>query len=252
METELYNQIQAIEQTHWWYVARRKIVFDWVFRTLADYPAARVLDIGCGTGFNMEQVRARYGSQVVGLDLSTDALTFCRSRNLPDLVDGDSTRSPFRSASFDVIMALDLIEHLDDDQAALREVARLLRPGGAVIIFTPAFNFLWGLQDEVSHHRRRYTAGELRRKLDRAGLCVGKLSYANMALFPLIWGGRAVLRLLGHGDRVVSENDLHPDWSNGLLQAIFAAERPLLRRMDFPFGVSLLCVAKRRGVPSPG
>jgi SAM-dependent methyltransferase len=252
METKLYNQIQAIERTHWWYVARRKIIFDWVFRILTDRPAARLLDIGCGTGFNMEQVRARCDGQVVGLDLSTDALTFCRSRNLPNLVGGDGACSPFRSASFDVIMALDLIEHLDDDQAALRELARLLRPGGALIIFAPAFNFLWGLQDDVSHHRRRYTAGELRQKLDQAGLCVDKLSYANMVLLPLIWGGRVALRLFGHNDRVVSENDLHPGWSNGLLQAIFAAERPLLRHMNFPFGASLLCVAKRRALPTPG
>jgi SAM-dependent methyltransferase len=150
VKKEIYSQIQAIEQTHWWYVARRKIIFDWVFRTLADHPVVRLLDIGCGTGFNMEQVRARCDAQVVGLDLSTDALTFCQSRNLPDLVGGDSTRSPLRSASFDVIMALDLIEHLDDDQAALREFARLLRPGGALIVFAPAFNFLWGLQDDVS------------------------------------------------------------------------------------------------------
>jgi SAM-dependent methyltransferase len=250
METKLYNQIQAIERTHWWYVARRKIIFDWVFRALADHPTARVLDIGCGTGFNIEQVRAWYGGQVVGLDLSADALTFCRSRNLPDLIGGDSTCSPFRSASFDVIMALDLIEHLDDDRAALRELARLLRPGGVLIIFAPAFNFLWGLQDDVSHHRRRYTAGELRQKLDQAGLCVAKLSYANIALFPLIWGGRIALRLFGHDAQVVSENDLHPGWSNGLLQAIFAAERPLLRHLNFPFGVSLLCVAnKSRTVP---
>ncbi len=252
MKKEIYSQIQAIERTHWWYVARRKIIFDWVFRTLADHPAAHVLDIGCGTGFNIEHVRARYGGQVVGLDLSTDALAFCRSRNLPDLVGGDSTCLPFRSASFDVIMALDLIEHLDDDRAALREFARLLRPGGVLIIFAPAFNFLWGLQDIVGHHRRRYTAGELRNKLDQAGLCVGKLSYANMALFPLIWGGRTALRLFGHDARVVSENDLHPGWSNGLLQAIFAAERPLLRRVNLPFGVSLLCVAKRRALSTPG
>ena len=245
METKLYNQIQAIEQTHWWYVARRKIVFDWVFRTLADYPAARMLDIGCGTGFNMEQMRARCGGQVVGLDLSTDALTFCRSRNLPGLVGGDSTCSPFRSASFDVIMALDLIEHLDDDQVALREFARLLRPGGALIIFAPAFNFLWGLQDEVSHHRRRYSMGELRGKLERAGLCIGRLTYANTFLFPLIWAGRVALRFFGSGPQVVSENDLHPGWSNGLLQAIFAAEGPLLRHVNFPVGVSLLCVARK-------
>ena len=142
-------------------------------------------------------------------------------------------------------MALDLIEHLEDDIQALREMARILKPGGALIIFTPAFNFLWGLQDEVGHHYRRYTAGELKRKLRAARLRSQKLTYTNMFLFPLIGAGRVALRLIGNNVQVTSENDLHPGWSNPLLQRIFAAERPLLRHMNLPFGVSLLCVAKK-------
>jgi 2-polyprenyl-3-methyl-5-hydroxy-6-metoxy-1,4-benzoquinol methylase len=245
MKTEMYRHIYEIERVHWWYVARRKIVFDWVFRVLANYSGPRILDVGCGTGFNVEYLQTRGHSRVMGLDFSAEALTFCRSRNLTNCVCGDATRIPLRQETFDVIMAWDMIEHLEDDRQALREFARLLRHGGSVIIFAPAFNFLWGLQDEVSHHRRRYTAGELRQKLKAAGLSVKKLTYANMFLFPLIWAGRMVLRLTGNDIQGTSENDLSPDWSSGLLQAIFSAECPLLRYVDFPFGVSLLCVAEK-------
>jgi SAM-dependent methyltransferase len=245
MKIELYEQIQSIEQTHWWYVARRKLTFDWIFRALADHPSPRVLDIGCGTGFNLEHLRAKGYSRAIGLDLATDALIFCRSRNLANLACGDGTRPPFRHESFDVIIALDVIEHLDDDRQALREFSRLLRPNGSLIVFAPAFNFLWGLQDEVSHHRRRYTASGLRQKLEEMGLHVSKLTYANTFLFPLIFGGRMALRLFGSNGQIVSENDLHPGWSNNLLQTIFASETLLLRQINFPIGVSVLCVAQK-------
>ncbi|MFQ5611549.1 MAG: class I SAM-dependent methyltransferase [Anaerolineae bacterium] len=241
----MYSHIYGLEQTHWWYVARRKIIFDWVLRVLADYSAPQILDAGCGTGFNLEHLRANNYANVTGLDFSGEALRFCRSRHLTALACGDATRPPLRCESFEAIMALDLIEHLQDDVSALRELSRLLRPGGSLIIFTPAFNFLWGLQDEVSHHYRRYTAADLRQKLETAGLMIDKLTYANMLLFPLIWAGRRVLRFSDNKIDGVSENDLHPTWSNGFLQAIFAAERPLLRYLNLPFGVSLFCIARK-------
>jgi len=245
MKKEMYQHIQNVEQTHWWYVARRKIIFDWVLQTLADYSSPNTLDIGCGTGFNIEYLQTRGYQQITGLDFSVDALGFCQSRLLTRLVCSEGTRAPFCGESFDVIMALDLIEHLADDVQTLQELERLLKPNGSLVIFTPAFNFLWGLQDEVSHHYRRYTAGELRQKLARIGLHTCKLTYANTFLFPIIWAGRMALRLSRNNIQVTSENDLHPSWSNYLLQTIFAAERPLLRYINLPFGVSLLCVARK-------
>ncbi len=247
MHQEMYPHIQKVEQTHWWYVARRKIIFDWVWRILSDYSSPQLLDVGCGTGFNLEFLRAHGYNQVTGLDFSTEALNFCRSRHLTRLICSDGARPPLRGQSFDVVIALDLIEHLEDDNQALGELAHLLKPRGVLIIFTPAFNFLWGLQDEVSQHYRRYTAPELRRKVTQAGLTIDKLTYANIFLFPFIWAGRMVLRWRGNKIQGTSENDLHPAWSNNLLQAIFAAERPLLRYLNFPFGVSLLCVARKSG-----
>jgi SAM-dependent methyltransferase len=245
MQEGMYQHIQSIEQTHWWYVARREIIFDWVLQTLANYPSPKILDVGCGTGFNIEYLQTQGYPHLTGLDFSVDALSFGRSRCLTRLLCSDGTRPPFCSESFEVILALDLIEHLADDVQALQELERLLKSNGCLIIFTPAFNFLWGLQDEVSHHYRRYTAGELRRKLARVGLNIKKLTYANTFLFPLIWAGRIALRLSGNNIQGTSENDLHPGWSNHLLQTIFAAERPLLHHMNFPLGVSLLCIAQK-------
>jgi SAM-dependent methyltransferase len=247
MKKELYTRIYEIEQTHWWYVARRKIVFDWILRILGGYSTPRVLDVGFGTGFNIEYLQRNGYGGVVGLDCSNEALAYARSRGLPFLVCGDGERPPLRHGSFDVVMALDLIEHLDDDVWAMGEFARLLTPGGSLVIFAPAFNFLWGSQDEVSHHRRRYTVCELRRKMEMVGLRIDKLSYTNTFLFPLIWAGRLALRLFGGRAQGLGENDLHPAWSNGLLQAIFSAEGPLLRHVNFPFGVSLLCIARKPG-----
>jgi SAM-dependent methyltransferase len=245
MKHEMYEHIYGVERGHWWYVARRAIVFEWLLGLLVDHAAPRVLDVGCGTGFNLECLREAGYDRAVGLDLSSEALAFCQSRALPCLIQGDGVCPPLRDGSFDVILALDMVEHLPDDARALAAFARLLKPGGSLVLFVPAFRFLWGLQDEVSHHYRRYTAGELRGKVATAGLSIRKLTYVNAFLFPLILGGRLVLRLLGNEIRGVSENDLHPGWSNGLLQAIFAAERPLLRHVNLPFGVSLFCIATK-------
>lgn len=248
MKHEMYAHIHEIEQSHWWYVGRRKIILDCVRTALNNRIEARVLDVGCGTGMNIVSVhRAGYHS-VVGLDISVEALSFCQSRGLSKLVCGDAGTIPLRGESFDAIMALDVLEHLYDDEQALSEFVRLLSPGGALIVFAPAFRFLWGLQDEVSHHERRYTAKEVRSKVDASGLSIERLTYVNLLLFPLIWAGRLILRLSGYRTPVLSENELHPRWSNGLLEAVFSAERPLLQRFDLPFGVSLLCVAKK---PAP-
>ena len=242
MDSSLYGEIAAIEREHWWYVGRRRIVFDWLQRIAPPATQPRILDIGCGTGFNIEQLHGMGYQRVVGLDLSSEAIGFCRSRRLTQLVQGDATRAPFTDRSFDVILALDLIEHVADDVTAIRGLSSMLTPGGSLMIFTPAFQFLWSRQDEISHHFRRYTSRELRQKLTQVGLAIGKLSYANTLLFPLVWGGRLALRWRGGEAR---ENDAHPAWANGALTALFSAEREWLRHATFPFGVSLLAVASR-------
>jgi SAM-dependent methyltransferase len=245
MDEIMYAHIQQVENNHWWYVGRRKIIFDRVLPLLAQYDTPRILDVGCGTGYNIEYMQQHGFRNIVGLDFSLEALKLCHSRGITQVVCGDGTLPPFESSSFDVITALDMIEHVEDDVRALQELARILKPGGSLVIFTPAYQFLWGLQDEISHHFRRYMARNLRAKVQQAGLTISRLTYANTFLFPVVLAGRMAMRLMGRPENVTSENDLHPPWSNGILKNIFAAESPLLNHIDFPFGVSLLCIARK-------
>jgi SAM-dependent methyltransferase len=245
VKKEIYSQIFQIEQTHWWYAGRRKIVFDWVFRILDRTTRARILDVGCGTGYNLDILRKLGFSDVYGLDIAPEALYFCEARGLPQVICGDLTDVPFANESFDLVLALDIIEHLEDDLRGLRGMARLLKPGGALVIFTPALPSLWSLQDEVGHHFRRYTTAELKQKTLKTGLEIVKLSYANSLLFPLVWVGRMILRMVQNRVTLISEADLSPNWSNEILKNIFSTERAMLRRINFPVGVSIFCVCQK-------
>lgn len=240
----MYGSVRRIEAAHWWYIGRRRIVFDWV-RRLSDAPRPRILDLGCGTGFNLEHLPELFPCDVVGADISGEALEFCRARHLRAVVQADAARPPFRDASFDLVLALDVIEHVQDDERALSALARLLRPGGRLVIFTPAFQFLWSEHDRASHHFRRYTSRELDAKLAAAGFLVEKLSYANTLLFPLVWAGRVALRAGRTDTAVDAEMAMPPRWANTLLARVFSAERRLIRRVDLPFGVSVLAIARR-------
>ncbi|HEY3174662.1 MAG TPA: class I SAM-dependent methyltransferase [Candidatus Polarisedimenticolia bacterium] len=243
MERYTYEILYRTEESHWWFAGRRRLILDQIARCCEGRRDLRSLDLGCGTGIFLESL-ARYG-EPVGLDVSEDALAFCRERRLTRLVRADGSLIPFADESFDLLTANDLIEHLEDDAAALSEFRRVLKPGGRAIVFVPAFGFLWSLQDEISHHRRRYTVPRLARAIGEAGLEVERITYANTLLFPVIFAGRQALKVMRRFREVRTENDLHPGWSNGILKTIFGWEAPLLRRMDLPFGVSILAVCRK-------
>jgi len=246
MEKTLYDNIQQVEANHWWYKARREIIFDWVKNIIRAYPNPKVLDIGCGTGYNVAYLQQLGCENVTGFDFSADALEYCRSRNLTRLICGDASRIPLRSASYDVILTLDIIEHLKDDVGTLQEIHRTLKPGGTLVIFVPAYQFLWSLQDEISHHFRRYTSGELSKKVLQVGFHIEKLTYANTFLFPIVWAGRLALKLFRPYFKISSESQLNPSWTNDVLYRLFLAELPLLRSINFPFGVSILCICYKQ------
>jgi SAM-dependent methyltransferase len=175
--------------------------------------------------------------------VSTEALDFCRARGLAKVRQGAAESLPFEDASFDLVTGLDVVEHLDDDIAGLSEMRRVLCPEGRAVLFVPAFMFLWGVQDDISNHRRRYTLPELKQKLTDAGLTVERASYANITFFVPILVGRVLMRLTGL--RPASENNITIGALNGLLGRILGAESWWLRRVNFPFGVSIICVAKK-------
>ncbi|HEV2912842.1 MAG TPA: class I SAM-dependent methyltransferase [Pyrinomonadaceae bacterium] len=243
MQRHTYAIMYEVEGAHWWFAGRRRIIASFVEGICRDMgrERPRILDVGCGTGANLELL-ARYG-EAEGVDVSTDALSFCRERGLENVRQGAAELLPYEDGSFDLVTALDVVEHLDDDVAGLSEMRRVLRPGGRALLFVPAFMFLWGVQDDVSHHRRRYTLTALRRAVEAAGFEVERATYANISFFGPILLGRLLMRATGV--RPASENNINVSALNGLLGRVFGAESTLLRHLNFPFGVSAICVARK-------
>jgi SAM-dependent methyltransferase len=243
MQAHTYPIMYRVEGSHWWFVGRRRILSSFVSRIVQNLnnPRPRILDVGCGTGANLEML-ADFGD-AEGVDVSTEALDFCQTRGLQNVRQGEAEHLPYEDQSFDLVTGLDVVEHLDDDVGGLREMRRVLRPGGRALLFVPAFMFLWGVQDDISNHRRRYTLASLTQVVREAGLEIETATYANITFFAPILLGRLLMRMTGF--RPASENNITVGFLNGVLGCIFGAEASLLRHMKFPFGVSIVCVARR-------
>lgn len=203
----------------------------------------RILDAGCGTGGAAVWL-AHYG-EVTALDWSSDALAFCRQRRLPRLCRGSVMALPFATAAFDLVTAFDVVYHLAvaDDVAALRELCRVLRPGGIALVRVPAFEFVRSGHDAAVHTRERYRRPQLIAKLRSAGFSLRRATYANTVLFPLAAGRRLVQR--GLGRHAVSDvQPVHPTL-NRLFGGVLRLEARLLRHRDLPFGLSLLALVSK-------
>jgi SAM-dependent methyltransferase len=242
MMEHTYPILYRVEQSHWWYQGRRRIIAGFVGDICKQVTSRRpqILDVGCGTGANL-LLLSKYGD-AEGVDVSEDALAFCRERGLDKVKKGAGEALPYETATFDLVTAFDVIEHMDDDLAGLKEMRRVLRPGGRVLLFVPTFMFLWGLQDEVSNHRRRYRLPEVRTLLENAGFEIERLTYANITFFLPILLVRKFMRLTGL--KAATENSINLPALNGVFGSLFGFESTMLRYANLPFGVSGLCVAR--------
>ena len=243
MDEQLYHSFLRVERSHWWFQARRDILFDVVQRFL---PAdASFLDVGSGTGFFLEQLATKY--RAFGLDMSDIAVRMCHERGLNSVILGTIQDARGSSgAPFDGVGFFDVIEHLDDDVAALVEARDLLKPGGVVLVSVPAYMFLWSDHDALNQHRRRYVAPQLRSVLERAGFRLELLTYFNSLLFPLAATHRLASKIGSAPTQ--SEFDSLPGPVNSLFRRIFALERGIVRRCGtrgMPFGLSILAVGRR-------
>ncbi|MBC8031974.1 MAG: class I SAM-dependent methyltransferase [Pyrinomonadaceae bacterium] len=247
MQAHTYSIMNEVEQGHWWFVGRRQIIRSFLERVVrklrSDVGEANIkmLDVGCGTGANLEML-SDFGA-AEGVDVSAEALEFCRARGLENVKQGEAERLPYEDNAFDLVTGLDVVEHLDDDLAGLREMHRVLRREGRALLFVPAFMFLWGVQDDISHHRRRYTLEGLKKVVTEAGFEVERATYVNITFFAPILLGRLLMRATGF--RPASENNITIGFLNGVLGKIFGAESLALRHTGFPFGVSIICVARK-------
>jgi SAM-dependent methyltransferase len=242
MQESVYDVDSRREMNHWWYVGRRRL-FARVIRTLNVASGDPVLDVGTSAGTNLRMLRDLEFSDVTGLDYSEDAIRFCAAKGLGTVRRGDILDMPFPSASFSLVLATDIIEHVDDDARALREVARVLRPGHDTLITVPAFPSLWGFQDEVSLHKRRYRIGALLDRIREAGLQPRAHFHFNYLLFGPIWAARQLMKHVKHSYK--SESDVTGPLMNRLLTGIFTFDVLTSPLLAPPFGVSILVVAHK-------
>ena len=244
MEQAEYGTLYEFENTYWWYVARRQLVQALLTQVCPNGRPGLVLDVGCGTGGN-EKILSSFG-KVTLLDSSLEALALCRSRGLTDLVASNLEALPLRSESVNVITALDVLEHTDDDLAALKEMHRVLKPNGIVLITVPAYGFLWSEHDEALHHRRRYTSYELRNKLASVRLDLERVTYFITALFFPIFAIRFWQNVFKSNLRPKTGHIILPGWLNWLLIQLLGIERTLCcNLMNLPFGVSVVAIARK-------
>lgn len=242
MQLETYAVEAEIEATHWWFVGRRRLFARELTRaglTSDKY----VLDVGTGTGANLRMLRDLHVSNVTGLDSNERAIQYCQSKGLGHIIKGDICAMPFDDRSFDFVIATDVIEHVESDAIALSELVRVLKDRGAALIAVPAFPSLWGLQDVVAHHKRRYRLKQLLQKMRAAGLIPSRYYHFNYLLFVPIWLARRAINLLGI--RRHSENEFNSPLLNRLLSAIFAFDVLTSPLLHPPFGVSILAIAQK-------
>ncbi len=240
-----YEIMYQVEDHHWWYLGMeaitRALLARWYKRDLK----LRILDAGCGTGAALSSYLQDYGTPF-GMDVSPLALDFCQRRELQRLVLGSVTELPFASQSFDLITSFDVLYErgVRDESAALSEFARLLVPGGCLLLRLPAYNWLRGQHDETVHTARRFTAGQVRDLLKKADFRLKHLSYANTLLFPFALLKR-LLERLRPGQKARSDLALQMGPLDSLFRSILKMEAPLIARVGLPYGLSIFAVGQK-------
>jgi SAM-dependent methyltransferase len=241
MNVEEYARMYEAEERQWWYAGMRSISAALLGPHLDFARRPRVLDAGCGTGNNLAHLRGR--ARAVGVDVSEDALRFCRTRGVV-AARASVLSLPFPDATFDLVTSFDVLYHrwVADDRAAVSELARVLNPGGLLLVRVPALRMLWGAHDDAVLSRHRYTRAEVGALLAGAGLEVLELTYANTLLFPVLAARRGLDRLTGrHG----SDVGFLPAPLEAAFRGLLEIEARLVRRLRLPIGASVFALGRK-------
>lgn len=261
LERHEYDTLFANEDEHWWFVGTRRTLLriaDIAIATmeaeqkvsagaLPQQSALKLLDVGCGTGATLAAFESRPVERF-GIEPEAAAVEFCHKRGLTEVRQGCAESLPFPDSAFDLVLALDVLEHLEDDRAGLSEITRVVKPGGFVLLTVPAHPFLWSEHDVVLHHKRRYTYPIFAELLRSQALVPIVFSYYNCVLFPVVAAVRLARRLFLSGkstDAMTSDVVMPPKPINRFLTQLLGAEQYVLPRVRLPFGVSLITLCRR-------
>lgn len=243
MEKDFYKTYFEAEKDHWWFRVRRNIILS-LIKKYKISKTAKIFDFGCGSGYAVGYLQ-KLGYDASGSDVSSEAIEFGLSQGTRNLtaVQGSEIRPP--EGGFDLILALDVIEHIEDDSEAIRGLKMALKPGGMAIITVPAYMWMWGVQDDVAHHFRRYTMSGLANTIKKSGdFKIIRKTYLNTFLFPPIAIVRGFSKCFNLRERE-SDFDINSRFLNKIFYFIFSLETYFLKFISFPFGVSLLLVLKK-------
>ena len=238
MDRAVFDRMAEQDSRHWWFVARRRILSALIEREVRLPADARILEIGCGTGHNFQMLGQFGRIDAIEIDEGARALASRRlgrevgTAPLPEL-------SGIPDGTYHLIALLDVLEHIEEDEASLASIKRKLAPGGRILLTVPANQWMWSAHDAAHHHHRRYSKQGLARVITKAGLRPHRISYFNTLLFPLAAAARIVGKLTGKKE---SDDQMPPKPVNSVLGAIFGLERHLVGRVPLPAGVSLVAI----------
>jgi methionine biosynthesis protein MetW len=243
MKKEYEQSYHRVEDSHWWFAGRR----DMIMRLLRVFSKqSAILEVGCSSGPLQQLLQNAGYTHVQGIELSEQGVAACHARGFTSVQQMDAAHTTFANEQFDCIVSSDVLEHIEQEAVALQEWNRILKPGGTLVIFVPAYMLLWSHHDTVNLHHRRYTRASLVKSLTQAGFTIQKASYWNTTLLVPV----AIVRLLQRvlPQKTVSEHgEMKPTatWINTCLLTLFTWENRLLQIMNFPAGVSVFAIAKK-------
>lgn len=249
MEKKYEDKYHVLEEKHWWFLARRNILEALLYKL---QKSSKILEVGCGGGSLLKELQQKGYKNAGGLDISKKAVAVCKKRGVKNVKVADAVATGYSAGSMDAVIASDVLEHIENEEKALKEWNRILKKGGKLLLFSPAFNFLWSEHDLANKHYRRYEAGNLAKLLKKNGFEVERLGYWNFLLFLPISAMRLLQKAAGIDEKPESENrkdqlKQQNSIANGFLLQLMKLENSIiLSGLDFPFGVSVFAIAKKK------